>query len=85
MLARQLAYITYVRGSVSTLQILLSPGFYGLLLPTLSREEPEKNPYIIILPLHSFFHIDENMVFRYDKTAYRLRAILSNMIYEVFP
>ena len=40
MLARQLAYITYVRGSVSTLQILLSPGFYGLLLPTLSREEP---------------------------------------------
>ena len=47
--------------------------------------DSEKNPYIIILPLHSFFHIDENMVFRYDKTAYRLRAILSNMIYEVFP
>ncbi|MCR4706669.1 MAG: hypothetical protein K5746_01855, partial [Clostridiales bacterium] len=30
---------------------------------------------IIILPLHSFFHIDENMVFRYDKTAYRLTLL----------
>ena len=47
MLARQLAYITYVRGSVSTLQILLSPGFYGLLLPTLSREEPNPNSFLM--------------------------------------
>ena len=41
MLARQLAYITYVRGSMSTLQILLFPGFLTFLLPTLSREEPK--------------------------------------------
>ena len=40
MLARQLAYITYVRGSMSTLQILLFPYFYSLWSPTLSREEP---------------------------------------------
>ena len=41
MLARQLAYITYVRGSMSTLQILLFLYFYGFMPPTLSREEPE--------------------------------------------
>ena len=40
MLARQLAYITYVRGSMSTLQILLFLYFYGFMPPTLSREEP---------------------------------------------
>ena len=40
MLARQLAYITYVRGSMSTLQILLFHYFYGFMPPTLSREEP---------------------------------------------
>ena len=40
MLARQLAYITYVRGSMSTLQILLFPCFYSVWSPTLSREEP---------------------------------------------
>ena len=48
MLARQLAYITYVRGSMSTLQILLFPCFYGLRLPTLYREEPKK---VIILTI----------------------------------
>ena len=42
MLARQLAYITYVRGSMSTLQILLFLYFYGFMPPTLSREEPKK-------------------------------------------
>ena len=41
MLARQLAYITYVRGSMSTLQILLFPCFYSVWSPTLSREEPK--------------------------------------------
>ena len=41
MLARQLAYITYVRGSMSTLQILLFLYFYGFMPPTLSREEPK--------------------------------------------
>ena len=39
-LARQLAYITYVRGSMSTLQILLFLYFYGFMPPTLPREEP---------------------------------------------
>ena len=34
------AYITYVRGSMSTLQILLFPCFYSVWSPTLSREEP---------------------------------------------
>ena len=43
MLARQLAYITYVRGSMSTLQILLFPCFYSVWSPTLSREEPIKD------------------------------------------
>ena len=43
MLARQLAYITYVRGSMSTLQILLFPCFYSVWSPTLSREEPQLN------------------------------------------
>ena len=41
MLARQLTYITYVRGSMSTLQILLFLYFYGFMPPTLSREEPK--------------------------------------------
>ena len=41
MLARQLAYITYVRGSMSTLQILLFPCSYSVWSPTLSREEPK--------------------------------------------
>ena len=45
MLARQLAYITYVRGSMSTLQILLFLYFYGFMPPTLSREEPLLNTY----------------------------------------
>ena len=40
MLARQLAYITYVRGSMSTLQIHLFLCFYEFMPPTLSREEP---------------------------------------------
>ena len=40
MLARQLAYITYVRGSMSTLQILYYPSFISIWLPTLSREVP---------------------------------------------
>ena len=40
MLARQLAYITYVRGSMSTLQIRLFPYFYGFMPPTPSMEEP---------------------------------------------
>ena len=46
MLARQLAYITYVRGSMSTLQILLFPCFYSVWSPTLSREEPIVAAYI---------------------------------------
>ena len=41
MLARQLAYITYVRGSMSTLQIHLFLCFYEFMPPTLSREEPK--------------------------------------------
>ncbi len=41
MLARQLAYIKYVRGSMSTLQILLFLYFYGFMPPTLSMEEPQ--------------------------------------------
>ena len=45
MLARQLAYITYVRDSMSTLQILLFLYFYGFMPPTLSREEPRKIGY----------------------------------------
>ena len=40
-LARQLAYITYVRGSMSTLQIHLFLCFYEFMPPTLSREEPD--------------------------------------------
>ena len=39
-LTSQLAYITYVRGSMSTLQIFLFPYFYSVWSPTLSREEP---------------------------------------------
>ena len=47
MLARQLAYITYVRGSMSTLQILLFLYFYGFMPPTLSREEPNLMSIIV--------------------------------------
>ena len=46
MLARQLAYITYVRGSMSTLQILLFHYFYGFMPPTLSREEPDNYDFL---------------------------------------
>ena len=47
MLARQLAYITYVRGSMSTLQILLFLYFYGFMPPTLSREEPKNQTCLV--------------------------------------
>ena len=58
MLARQLAYITYVRGSMSTLQILLFPCFYSVWSPTLSREEPI---LCVILALHWIRRVKDHM------------------------
>ena len=63
MLARQLAYITYVRGSMSTLQIHLFLCFYEFMPPTLSREEPYLIEFLKIMRIDTLLQITLSSAF----------------------